>query len=191
MCLSNKSSFCCWQSYTFPKTQATASSSLPVSFIPHFPLMSGGLGVQAEAWRCCPPGVHTIISAGATSSGKECPGLAVGSWAPSLCLPQRLAVWPKGLTSVQPLELPIIKAWLLDGARAERSCIPAVSLPRLVDLDWRVDIKTSSDSISRMAVPTCLLQMKVCPPSCSLEGRGRGTKDLCPTDQRRCQSPTS
>ncbi|KAF0874934.1 COMD9 protein, partial [Crocuta crocuta] len=37
----------------------------------------------------------------------------------------------------------------------------AVSLPRLVDLDWRVDIKTSSDSISRMAVPTCLLQMKI------------------------------
>ncbi|XP_026970793.1 COMM domain-containing protein 9 isoform X3 [Sagmatias obliquidens] len=35
-----------------------------------------------------------------------------------------------------------------------------ISLPRLVDLDWRVDIKTSSDSISRMAVPTCLLQMK-------------------------------
>lgn len=36
-----------------------------------------------------------------------------------------------------------------------------ISLPRLVDLDWRVDIKTSSDNISRMAVPTCLLQMKI------------------------------
>uniref|UniRef100_A0A452US94 COMM domain containing 9 n=1 Tax=Ursus maritimus TaxID=29073 RepID=A0A452US94_URSMA len=36
-----------------------------------------------------------------------------------------------------------------------------ISLPRLVDLDWRVDIKTSSDSISRMAVPTCLLRMKI------------------------------
>lgn len=36
-----------------------------------------------------------------------------------------------------------------------------VSLPRLVDMDWRVDIKTSSDTISRMAVPTCLLQLKV------------------------------
>uniref|UniRef100_A0A5F9DMB5 Large ribosomal subunit protein eL31 n=1 Tax=Oryctolagus cuniculus TaxID=9986 RepID=A0A5F9DMB5_RABIT len=35
-----------------------------------------------------------------------------------------------------------------------------ISLPRLIDLDWRVDIKTASDSISRMAVPTCLLQMK-------------------------------
>ncbi|XP_022439332.1 COMM domain-containing protein 9 isoform X1 [Delphinapterus leucas] len=36
-----------------------------------------------------------------------------------------------------------------------------ISLPRLVDLDWRVDIKTSSDSISRVAIPTCLLQMKI------------------------------
>ncbi|XP_012930433.1 COMM domain-containing protein 9 isoform X1 [Heterocephalus glaber] len=36
-----------------------------------------------------------------------------------------------------------------------------ISLPHLVDLDWRVDIKTSSDSISRMAIPTCLLQMKI------------------------------
>ncbi|NWH57414.1 COMD9 protein, partial [Geococcyx californianus] len=36
-----------------------------------------------------------------------------------------------------------------------------ISLPQLVDMDWRVDIKTSSDSISRMAVPTCLLQLKI------------------------------
>ncbi|XP_069132244.1 COMM domain-containing protein 9-like [Argopecten irradians] len=36
-----------------------------------------------------------------------------------------------------------------------------VSLPRLVDFDWRVDIKTSSDTITRMSVPTCVLQMKV------------------------------
>uniref|UniRef100_UPI00109FA545 COMM domain-containing protein 9-like n=1 Tax=Podarcis muralis TaxID=64176 RepID=UPI00109FA545 len=41
------------------------------------------------------------------------------------------------------------------------SILIPVSLPRLVDLDWRVDIKTSSDSISRMAVPTCLLQLKI------------------------------
>uniref|UniRef100_A0A8C5K478 COMM domain-containing protein n=1 Tax=Jaculus jaculus TaxID=51337 RepID=A0A8C5K478_JACJA len=42
-----------------------------------------------------------------------------------------------------------------------KTLLSTVSLPRLVDLDWRVDIKTSSDSISRMAVPTCLLQMKI------------------------------
>ncbi|KAJ8343193.1 hypothetical protein SKAU_G00305220 [Synaphobranchus kaupii] len=36
-----------------------------------------------------------------------------------------------------------------------------ISLPQLVDMDWRVDIKTASDSVSRMAVPTCLVNMKV------------------------------
>ena len=36
-----------------------------------------------------------------------------------------------------------------------------VSLPRLVDFDWRVDVKISSDSVARMAQPTCLVQMKV------------------------------
>ncbi|XP_078077351.1 COMM domain-containing protein 9 [Mustelus asterias] len=36
-----------------------------------------------------------------------------------------------------------------------------ISLPHLIDMDWRVDIKTSSDNVSRMAVPTCLLQMKI------------------------------
>ncbi|XP_066557108.1 COMM domain-containing protein 9 [Amia ocellicauda] len=36
-----------------------------------------------------------------------------------------------------------------------------ISLPQLVDMDWRVDIKTASDSMNRMAVPTCLVQMKV------------------------------
>lgn len=36
-----------------------------------------------------------------------------------------------------------------------------ISLPHLVDLDWRVDIKTSSDNISRKVVPACLLQMKI------------------------------
>lgn len=37
----------------------------------------------------------------------------------------------------------------------------AVSLPRLTDLEWRVDMKMASDSVSRMAVPTCILHMKV------------------------------
>ncbi|KAG7473844.1 hypothetical protein MATL_G00100110 [Megalops atlanticus] len=39
-----------------------------------------------------------------------------------------------------------------------------VSLPQLVEMDWRVDIKTASDSMSRMAVPTCLVNMKVQDP---------------------------
>ncbi|KAM7110360.1 COMM domain-containing protein 9 isoform X2 [Ciconia boyciana] len=52
---------------------------------------------------------------------------------------------------------------ILDNISAWRNEAQAsqISLPRLVDMDWRVDIKTSSDSISRMAVPTCLLQLKI------------------------------
>ncbi|NXO00241.1 COMD9 protein, partial [Rhinopomastus cyanomelas] len=48
-----------------------------------------------------------------------------------------------------------ISAWRSEAQASQ------ISLPRLVDLDWRVDIKTSSDSINRMAVPTCLLQLKI------------------------------
>eukprot|EP01132_Coremiostelium_polycephalum_P009045 gene9045-11079_t len=35
------------------------------------------------------------------------------------------------------------------------------SLPRMVDLDWRMDVKTSSDVMSRMAVPTVLFKLEV------------------------------
>ncbi|XP_078112462.1 COMM domain-containing protein 9 [Sander vitreus] len=34
-----------------------------------------------------------------------------------------------------------------------------ISLPQLKDLDWRVDMVTGSDSVSRMSVPTCLVQL--------------------------------
>ena len=40
--------------------------------------------------------------------------------------------------------------------------IIVVSLPKLADFDWRVDVKTSSDAITRMSMPTCLVQFKVC-----------------------------
>ncbi|XP_053282556.1 COMM domain-containing protein 9 [Pleuronectes platessa] len=36
-----------------------------------------------------------------------------------------------------------------------------ISLPQLKDLDWRVHMVTGSDSLSRMSVPTCLVQLKV------------------------------
>lgn len=36
-----------------------------------------------------------------------------------------------------------------------------VSLPKLVDFDWRVDVKTSSDAVARMSVPTCILNLQV------------------------------
>lgn len=41
------------------------------------------------------------------------------------------------------------------------ACCFVAMMPRLIDFDWRVDIKTSSDNLSRMSVPTCILQMQV------------------------------
>jgi hypothetical protein len=44
------------------------------------------------------------------------------------------------------------------------------SLPRLVDFDWRVDVKTASDSAAQMSVPTVLMRMTLAgsaPPSSS------------------------
>ncbi|XP_030282220.1 COMM domain-containing protein 9 [Sparus aurata] len=40
-----------------------------------------------------------------------------------------------------------------------------ISLPQLKELDWRVDMVTGSDSVSRMSVPTCLVQFKMEDPS--------------------------
>lgn len=36
-----------------------------------------------------------------------------------------------------------------------------VSLAKLVDFDWRVDVKTASDTVARMSVPTCILNLQV------------------------------
>ncbi|XP_053576495.1 COMM domain-containing protein 9 [Bombina bombina] len=62
---------------------------------------------------------------------------------------------------------------ILDNVSTWRSDVQDshISLPQLVDLNWRVDVKTSSDSINRMAVPTVLLQMKIQedPELCGLE----------------------
>ena len=37
-----------------------------------------------------------------------------------------------------------------------------ISLPRLTSLDWRIDVKTSSDTFVRMAVPSVIVDMEVC-----------------------------
>ncbi|XP_064634279.1 COMM domain-containing protein 9-like [Lineus longissimus] len=50
-----------------------------------------------------------------------------------------------------------------------RAISSQVSLPRLLDFDWRVDTKMSSDAIARMSIPTCILQMQVQDPPLELE----------------------
>lgn len=36
-----------------------------------------------------------------------------------------------------------------------------VGLPRLADFNWRVDVKSASNKVNRMAQPTCFVQIKV------------------------------
>lgn len=43
----------------------------------------------------------------------------------------------------------------------EQSAGNELSLPALKDFDWRIDIKTASDKVSRMSAPTALVQMRV------------------------------
>ncbi|XP_072241392.1 COMM domain-containing protein 9 [Leuresthes tenuis] len=55
-----------------------------------------------------------------------------------------------------------------------------ISLPQLKGLDWRVDMVTGSDSVSRMSVPTCLVQLKLedpC-PSAGMESVSTVTVEL-------------
>jgi hypothetical protein len=59
-------------------------------------------------------------------------------------------------------------AWR-DAALASQGTLPdplfvshsAVSLPKLKDFDWRIDFKTASNQSIKMAVPTCIIDMKV------------------------------
>ncbi|XP_028842027.1 COMM domain-containing protein 9 [Denticeps clupeoides] len=73
---------------------------------------------------------------------------------------QILAIFPENFHS--SLKNLITKV-LLEHSPTWRSYAIAnqISLPRLVEIDWRVDMKTASDSVNRMAVPTCLVHMKV------------------------------
>lgn len=74
---------------------------------------------------------------------------------------QILAIFPESFHS--SLKKMITKILLENSPtwRTEALSNQTVSLPQLKDLDWRVDMVTSSDSFSRMAVPTCLVQLKM------------------------------
>ena len=36
-----------------------------------------------------------------------------------------------------------------------------VSIPRLVEFDWRIDVKRASENVAAMSVPTVLVQLQV------------------------------
>ncbi|XP_017295346.1 COMM domain-containing protein 9 [Kryptolebias marmoratus] len=80
---------------------------------------------------------------------------------------QILAVFPESFHS--SLKNLITKILLENGPTWRTEALShQISLPQLKDLDWRVDLVSGSDSLSRMAVPTCLVQLKMedpCPPA--------------------------
>uniref|UniRef100_A0A3Q3X7E4 COMM domain-containing protein n=1 Tax=Mola mola TaxID=94237 RepID=A0A3Q3X7E4_MOLML len=53
-----------------------------------------------------------------------------------------------------------------------------ISLPQLKELDWRVDMVTGSNTLSRMSVPTCLVQFKMDDPSAGGESVSAVTVEL-------------
>ncbi|XP_069580588.1 COMM domain-containing protein 9 [Brachyistius frenatus] len=87
---------------------------------------------------------------------------------------QILAVFPKSFHSslknlITKILLENSPTWRTEAAGRQ------ISLPQLKDLDWRVDMVTGSDSISRMSVPTCLVQLKVEDPCASVGGESVST----------------
>lgn len=70
-------------------------------------------------------------------------------------------IFPKGEVDVKLKKLIAkivrdrLKVW------REVSANQTVSLPRLVDFDWRLDFKTASNSLSKMTQPSALLNLKI------------------------------
>ncbi|XP_005933571.1 COMM domain-containing protein 9 [Neolamprologus brichardi] len=81
---------------------------------------------------------------------------------------QILAIFPESFHS--SLKNLITKILLENSATWRTEALSnQISLPQLKDLDWRVDMVTSSDSVSRMSVPTCLVQLKMVDPCSSAD----------------------
>jgi len=50
-----------------------------------------------------------------------------------------------------------------------------ISLPKLVDVDWRIDVKTASER-ARMSAPTVLVQLHVDQPPARVEEETQATR---------------
>ena len=66
-------------------------------------------------------------------------------------------------TSTDPRLLPMIRSVVVKRLPLWRtvSTRQMVSLPRLLDVDWRVDVKTASGHMSNLSIPTALVDLKV------------------------------
>ncbi|CAJ1055887.1 COMM domain-containing protein 9 [Xyrichtys novacula] len=87
---------------------------------------------------------------------------------------QILALFPESFHS--SLKNLITKILLENSATWRTEAVSdQISLPQL---DWRVDMVTGSDSVSRMSVPTCLVQLKIEDPSVSGDSVSTVTVEL-------------
>ena len=75
---------------------------------------------------------------------------------PTLSLP----TLPQHVPTPSPPPFPQIIAKNLNEWR-EAAITQRLSLPRLVDVDWRVDVKLASDQVSRMSVPTTIVDLQI------------------------------
>ncbi|XP_034540711.1 COMM domain-containing protein 9 [Notolabrus celidotus] len=90
---------------------------------------------------------------------------------------QILALFPESFHSslknlITKILLENSAAWRTDALGTQ------ISLPQLKELDWRVDMVTGSDSVSRMSVPTCLVQLKIEDPSAGADSLSAVTVEL-------------
>nr|XP_020471480.1 COMM domain-containing protein 9 [Monopterus albus] len=87
---------------------------------------------------------------------------------------QILALFPESFHS--SLKNLITKI-LLENSSTWRTEAPSnqTSLPLLKELNWRVDMVTGSDSVSRMSIPTCLVQLEMEDASPSADGESVST----------------
>jgi len=70
------------------------------------------------------------------------------------------AVFPQGFhTNLKALLAKILASHMVEWREASMNNM--VSPPKLIDFDWRVDLKKSSNHLSRMAVPTVFVEMKL------------------------------
>lgn len=69
-------------------------------------------------------------------------------------------LFPAGFhPNLQKLLSKLLQTHLAEWREAALQC--EVSAPKLMDFDWRVDMKTSSNHLSRMSVPTVLVEMEL------------------------------
>ena len=70
-----------------------------------------------------------------------------------------------------------IPSWVCRPVWREAAVLSRVSLPQLIEVDWRIDVKTAAEQMSRMAVPTVLIDLKV-QQQPEMRGQVPGVKDV-------------